>query len=72
MEPENLPSSIRDINPPTMRLDFLGIEADTSRNVNMETLRYPRYTQEFKSWDFTRAEFPGHLEIRQFDAVPAV
>ena len=54
MEPGNLPSSIRDINPPTMRLDFLGIEADTSKNVNMETLRYPRYTQEFKSWDSTR------------------
>ena len=32
MEPGNLPSSIRDINPPAMRLDFLGIEAYTSSN----------------------------------------
>jgi hypothetical protein len=40
--------------------------------MGMDELRYPRYTQEFKSWDFTRAEFPGHLEALRFDAVTAV
>jgi hypothetical protein len=67
----NLPASSHGISPLPLRLGILEAEAYTSSNTGMETLRYSRYTQEFKSWDATRAEFPGHLEIRRFDAVPA-